>query len=62
MATDVSLTREQRAESVADALHSNALEGLVCTPGTLVDLGEYVAGTIDVEEALARVKRRYGRA
>ena len=49
----------ERERAVADALHSAAMENSSPSPSMLVDLDEYVDGTIDVDQLLERVAIRH---
>lgn len=55
-------TRAERERRVAEALHSGEMEGLHVTPPTRADAEDYVAGRIDSDELVARVRVRYGLA
>jgi hypothetical protein len=54
------LTKEERAWNAAQSLHGAELEGHAVTAGTQMDTADYVAGEIDSEELLRRVRTRYG--
>lgn len=54
-------TREQRANSVAEALHSGVLDGLKPTPAALQDAQDYVDGVRTLDEIIADVRRRHTR-
>lgn len=54
--------RAERQRRVEDAVHSNEMEGLHVNGDTLADAEEYVAGRIDSDELVARVRARYGLA
>lgn len=51
---------EVRAQQVDAAIHSGELEGLVVSEATRTDADSYVAGTIDSNELVDRVRARYG--
>lgn len=50
----------ERQRWVAEAIHSEEMEGLSVTPETRADANDYVAGLIDSEELMARARARYG--
>lgn len=52
----------ERAERVAEAIHSTEMEGLSVDTHTLSDADEYIAGRISVDELVARAEARYGLA
>lgn len=52
--------REERARSVADGIHSAAMEGADVTDEYRHDADEYVDGRIDADELVARTRARYG--
>ena len=54
------VTKAERARRVAEAIHSSEMEGLTVTTATRADAGEYIAGRIDSDELVARVRARYG--
>ncbi|MET4705021.1 hypothetical protein [Frigoribacterium sp. UYMn621] len=54
-----SLSKEERADSAAQSLHSAELEGHSVTPATQLDTEMYVSGEIDSQELLRRVRARY---
>ena len=54
--------RAERQRRVEDAVHSNEMEGLQVNGDTLADADDYVAGRIDSDELVARVRARYGLA
>lgn len=51
---------EMRALQVEAAIHSAEIEGLNVTSDTRADADSYVAGTIDSNELVDRVRARYG--
>lgn len=51
---------EARAKYVEAAIHSGEIEGLTVSAATLADADLYVAGTIDSDELVYRVRARYG--
>lgn len=51
-----------RKRAVDEADHSNHMEGLELDETGKADMAEFVSGRIDVEELLARGRRRYGDA
>jgi len=51
---------ESRAVRVDEAIHSAEIEGLVVSSDTRADADSYVAGQIDSQELVARVRARYG--
>lgn len=53
----VTQVREAQVEA---AIHSAEIEGLQVTPATLRDADAYIAGTIDSDELVERVRTRYG--
>ncbi|CEI30267.1 Putative uncharacterized protein [Propionibacterium freudenreichii subsp. freudenreichii] len=53
-------TRDQRAQRVADAMHSSEMEGLTVGAATRADADLYVEGAIDSDELVARTRARYG--
>lgn len=63
MATVQNSTREgrkERAQRVAEAIHSGEMEGLDVSASARADASEYVAGNADSEELVHRVRARYG--
>ena len=55
------LTRAQRINGAAEALHSGVLDGLKPTPRALRDAQDYVDGVRSLEEILEEVRRRHTR-
>ncbi|WP_060921113.1 metallophosphoesterase [Microbacterium paraoxydans] len=55
------LTRAQRINGAAEALHSGVLDGLKPTPRALRDAEDYVNGVRSLEEILEEVRRRHTR-
>ena len=53
---------ETRAIRVEDAVHSAEIEGLNVSTETRDDADSYVAGKIDSDELVERVRARYGLA
>lgn len=53
-------TSVERAQRVADAIHSGEMEGLHVDAATQADAAEYIAGRIDSDELVARARARYG--
>jgi hypothetical protein len=51
---------EARSRRVEDTIHSAEIEGLEVTPETRADADSYVAGAIDSDELVDRVRARYG--
>lgn len=51
--------RQQRAEHVAAAIHSAAMEGQQVTDATRADMDDYVTGDITAAQLVARVQARY---
>ncbi|WP_168187184.1 antitoxin VbhA family protein [Salinibacterium sp. UTAS2018] len=51
---------EVRAPYVEAASHSGEIEGLTVSEATRADADSYVAGTIDADELVDRVRARYG--
>ena len=51
---------EVRAQQVEEAIHSAEIEGLDVSFDTRADADKYVAGTIDSNELVNRVRTRYG--
>ncbi|GGF15227.1 hypothetical protein [Subtercola lobariae] len=51
---------ESRALQVEEARHSAEIEGLTVSKETLADADSYVAGEIDSNELVERVRARYG--
>lgn len=51
---------EVRAQHVEAAIHSGEIEGLTVSDATLTDADSYIAGTIDSDELVDRVRARYG--
>lgn len=45
---------------VAEAIHSGEMEGLLVSVAGQADAQEYVAGTIDADELVARARARHG--
>ncbi|WP_417540987.1 metallophosphoesterase [Microbacterium maritypicum] len=54
-------TREQRANSTAEALHSGVLDGLKPTPRAVRDAQDYIDGVRSLEEILEDVRQRHTR-
>ena len=54
------VSKAELARRVFEAIHSSELEGLTVTTATRADAGEYIAGRIDSDELVARVRARYG--
>lgn len=52
--------RRERERRVAEAMHSGEMEGFSVSPAGQADAGEYIAGTIDSDELVARARARYG--
>ncbi|MDF2558680.1 MAG: hypothetical protein K0R99_126 [Microbacterium sp.] len=53
-------TARTRSRRVEDTIRSAEIEGLEVTPETRADADSYVAGTIDSDELVDRVRARYG--
>ena len=51
---------EVRAQYVEAAIHSGEIEGLTVSDATRTDADSYIAGTIDADELVDRVRARYG--
>lgn len=51
---------DARTIQVEAAIHSAEIEGLHVTRDTRVDADSYIAGTIDSNELVDRVRARYG--
>lgn len=51
---------ESRALNVEAAIHSAEIEGLNVSADTRADADSYIAGTIDSNELVDRVRARYG--
>jgi hypothetical protein len=51
---------ESRAVQVEAAIHSAEIEGLTVSEDTRADADSYVAGVIDSNELVDRVRARYG--
>jgi len=51
---------EVRAQYVGATIHSGELEGLTVSDATLADADSYIAGDIDSDELVDRVRARYG--
>lgn len=51
---------EARAQYVEAAIHSGKIEGLTVSDATLADADSYIAGNIDSDELVDRVRARYG--
>lgn len=51
---------EARAIHVEEAAHSAEIEGLQVSVETMTDADSYIAGQIDSDELVARVRARYG--
>ena len=51
---------EVRALQVEAAIHSAEIEGLSVTSDTRADADSYIAGAIDSNELVDRVRTRYG--
>ena len=54
------VTKTERARRVSEAIHSSEMEGLTVTDPTRADADEYIAGRIDCDELVTRVRTRYG--
>lgn len=50
----------ERARRVSEAIHNSEMEALTVTDPTRADAGEYIAGRIDSDELVVRVRTRYG--
>lgn len=53
---------EARADVVEAAIHSGEIEGLTVSDATRADADSYIAGRIDSNELVNRVRARYGLA
>lgn len=53
-------TEAERERRGAEAIHSGEMEGLHLTPAGRADAQEYIAGSIDSDELVARARARYG--
>jgi hypothetical protein len=53
---------EARADFVEAAIHSGEIEGLTVSEATRADADSYIAGRIDSNELVDRVRARYGLA
>ncbi|WP_168429572.1 MULTISPECIES: antitoxin VbhA family protein [unclassified Microbacterium] len=53
-------TARTRSRRVEDTIRSAEIEGLGVTPETRADADSYVAGIIDSDELVDRVRARYG--
>lgn len=53
-------TEAERERRVAEAVHSNEMEGLTISDACRADAQEYIAGVIDSDELVARARARYG--
>ena len=53
-------TQPECERLVTEAMHSGEMEGLRATPSAQSDANEYIAGTIDSAELIARARARYG--
>ena len=51
---------EVRAQFVEAAIHSGEIEGLLVSEATRSDADSYIAGTINSDELVDRVRARYG--
>ena len=63
MATESATTTTTAAEReryVAEAIHSNEMEGLSVSEAFREDAQEYIAGRIDSDELVARARARHG--
>lgn len=58
--TVTTTTAVERERLVAEAIHSGEMEDLSVTEEGLADAQEYVAGSIDSDELVARARARYG--
>jgi hypothetical protein len=54
--------RAERQQAVDEAVHSSEMEGLPVTAETRADADDYVAGRIDADALVERVRERYGLA
>lgn len=53
---------EERARLVAEAIHSNEMEGVPVPDDTRADADLYITGEITADDLVARAKARYPRA
>lgn len=53
---------EARAEFVEAAIHNGEIDGLTVSDATRADADSYIAGRIDSNELVDRVRARYGLA
>lgn len=51
---------ELRTQNVEAAIHSAKIEGLTVSEATKSDADSYIAGRIDSDELVERVRARYG--
>lgn len=58
--TPTAITVTQRGQRVAEAIHNGEMEGLTVTPAGRADAEDYIAGSIDSDELVARARARYG--
>lgn len=57
---EIGATEAERERRVAEAIHSVEMEGLHVSPAGRADAQEYIAGTIDSDQLVARARARYG--
>lgn len=55
----VETTSAERAQRVSEAIHGGEMERMQVDASTVADAEEYVAGGIDFDELVARVRARY---
>ena len=59
----ISAEEQQRRREIADdSIHSLEMEGLTVSDRQLANIDDYVAGTIDMDELIARTRAPYIRA
>ena len=58
--TVTTTTEAERERRVAEGIHSGEMEGLHVSEAGQADAGEYIAGSIDSDELVARARARYG--
>ena len=59
-AHEVRATAADRAEWIAEAVHSVRMEGLDVTPAWEADAAQVIDGRIDADELVRRTRARYG--
>lgn len=53
-------TVTEREQRVAEAIHNTEMEGMTLSSAGHADARDYIEGTIDADELVARARSRYG--